>query len=34
MKSVCRRFLESGMRPEQTAKRMDVPIKFVHACMR
>lgn len=34
MKSVCRRFLESGMTPEQAAKRMDVPIKFVHACMR
>lgn len=34
MKSVCRRFLESGMTPEQAAERMDVPIKFVHACMR
>jgi len=32
MKSVCKRFLDSGMSPEQTAKRMDVPIKFVNAC--
>ena len=32
LKSVCRRFLESGMTPEQTAKRMDVPIKFVNSC--
>ena len=34
MKSVCRRFLNSGMTPEQTAKRMDVPMKFVTACMK
>lgn len=34
MKSVCRRFLNSGMTPEQVAKRMDVPMKFVNACMR
>ncbi len=34
MKVVCRRFLESGMTPEQVAKRMDVPMKFVSACMR
>lgn len=34
MKTVCRRFLESGMSPEQVAERMDVPIKFVKACMR
>ena len=33
MKVVCRRFLESGMTPEQVAKRMDVPMKFVSACM-
>ena len=32
LKSVCRRFLESGMTPEQTAKRMDVPLKFVNSC--
>lgn len=34
MKIVCRRFLESGMDEEETAKRMDVPIKFVTACRR
>ena len=34
IKAVCRRFLESGMTAEQTAERMDVPIKFVKACMR
>lgn len=34
MKVVCRRFLASGMMPEQVATRMDVPIKFVNACIR
>lgn len=34
MKAVCKRFLDSGMTPEQVAKRMDVPMKFVSACMR
>lgn len=34
MKTVCRRFLESGMTPEQVAGHMDVPMKFVNACMR
>lgn len=34
IKVVCRRFLESGMTEEETARRMDVPLKFVHACMR
>ena len=34
MKAVCKRFLDSGMTPEQTAERMDVPMKFVNACMR
>lgn len=29
MGSVCRRFLESGMRPEQVAQRMDVPVDYV-----
>ncbi len=33
MKIVCKRFLDSGMTPEQAAERMDVPIKFVQACM-
>lgn len=27
-------FLDSGMKPGEAAKRMDVPIKFVKACMR
>ena len=34
MKVVCKRFLDSGMTPEQVAKRMDVPVKFINACMR
>ena len=34
IKSVCQRFLDSGMTAEQVAERMDVPIKFVNACMR
>ena len=34
MKVVCRRFLDSGMTPEKVAKRMDVPMKFINACMR
>lgn len=25
---------DSGMTPEQVAKRMDVPMKFINACMR
>ena len=34
MKVVCKRFLDSGMTPEQVANRMDVPMKFVNTCMR
>lgn len=34
MKIVCKRFLDSGMTPEQVAGRMDVPIKFVNTCIR
>ena len=34
MKTVCRRFLQSGMTPEQVAERMDVPIKFVNICIK
>ena len=34
MKTVCRRFLDSGLTPEQTAARMDVPLKFVLGCKR
>lgn len=29
LKTVCRRFLDSGMSLEETARRMDVPEKFV-----
>lgn len=31
--SVCQRFADSGMTPEQIAKRMDVPLEYVVACM-
>lgn len=34
MKVVCRRFLDSGLTPEEVAKRMCVPMKFVNACLR
>ena len=34
IKVVCKRFLDSGMTPEQIAERMDVPMKFVNDCMR
>lgn len=34
IKTVCKRFLDSGMTPQQVAERMDVPMKFVNACMR
>jgi len=33
MKVVCRRFLASGMTPEQAAERMDVPLEYVQECM-
>ena len=33
MKTVCKRFIDSGMTPEQTADRMDVPIEYVRACI-
>ena len=33
MAAVCRRFLDSGMTPEQTAKRMDVPVDYVRGCL-
>ena len=33
MKTVCKRFIDSGMTPEQTAERMHVPIEYVHACI-
>lgn len=34
MKTVCRRFLDSGMTPEQVASRMDVPIQYIHDCIK
>lgn len=34
MKAVCKLFLDGGLTPEQVAKRMDVPIKFVNNCMK
>lgn len=34
IKTVCRRFIDSGMTAEQVAERMDVPVKFVNGCMR
>ena len=33
MKMVCKRFLDSGMTPEQVMERMGVPMKFVKGCM-
>ncbi len=32
MKSVCKRFLMSGLSVEETAKKMDVPVKYVYQC--
>jgi catechol 2,3-dioxygenase-like lactoylglutathione lyase family enzyme len=34
LKTVCKRFLDSGLSVEETAKRMDVPIKFVQASIK
>jgi lactoylglutathione lyase len=34
MKAVCKRFLDSGLTVEKAAQRMDVPVKFVQACIR
>lgn len=34
IKDVCKRFLDSGLSAEETAERMDVPVKFVHSCLR
>ena len=33
MKAVCKRFIDSGMTPEQTAQRMDVPMEYINECM-
>lgn len=34
IKTVCKRFIDSGLTVEETAKRMDVPVKFVQGCIR
>ena len=34
MAAVCRRFLDSGLTPEQTAERMDVSLEYVRECLR
>ena len=34
IKTVCKRFLESGMTPEQTAERMGIPLIFVKGCIK
>lgn len=34
MAAVCRRFLDSGMTPEQTAVRMDIPVDYVRECVK
>ncbi|ETJ36651.1 hypothetical protein Q604_UNBC09091G0001 [human gut metagenome] len=33
IKVVYRRFLDSGMTPDETAERMDVPVEFVRICI-
>lgn len=33
MAAVCRRFLDAGLTPEQTAERMDVPVDYVRECL-
>lgn len=33
MSAVCRRFRDSGLTPEQTAERMDVPVDYVRECL-
>ena len=34
MKVVCQRFLDGGLSIEETAKRMDVPVRFVLSCLK
>ena len=34
IKAVCKRFSDSGMTPEEVAKRMDVPMKLVKSCIK
>ena len=33
MKAVCKRFIDSGMTPEQVAERMDVPMEYINECI-
>lgn len=33
MKVVCKRFIDSGMTPEQVAERMDVPLEYINECV-
>ena len=33
MKAVRKRFIDSGLTPEQTAQRMDVPMEYINECM-
>ena len=34
IKTVCQRFLDSGMSVEQVARNMDVPVTFVERCIK
>lgn len=34
LQAVCRRFAQSGLTPEQIARRMDVPLPFVQRCLK
>ncbi len=34
MKTVCKRFINTGMTVEQVAKRMDVPVDYVNDCLK
>ena len=34
IKVICRRFLDSGMTPDEVAGRMDVPVEFIRECMK
>lgn len=33
MKVVCKKFIDSGMTPEQAAVRMDVPVDYIRECL-
>ncbi len=34
IKTVCKRFIESGMTPKEVSERMDVPLAFVVSCIK